>query len=964
MLEPERMLIRRPLLTGHQQIDGLWFAAERFDEGERKRLILKYWQIDARAYRFADGDLLQFHTPCPVNCESLHGWPLIRQGLGLSSAALHPEELRRLPVADLWLVRGSQIHALQLRDAHVLTPGLWLDISTYTLLDTFDCHTPLPATLPDAVITDLREILGGPLEPVSPEREAIMQALLERPRHTSSKGAGASSSPARNNMDDAREVSSPVLKIVIGLLLLGGLIRLFGQSDAAAMLATHTQSFSGMLLGSVIWMVVITALLFGLNRFLHRGASAPAQTAPRPVARAPADPGIAARATPRRHKPAAWRRLLTRLTQHSQLSKLYGKRQAAYMQRMLEMFEDGNFEEALRHAIPLNGGASSGEQSFGTPQRREDLSLSQQDGPARSMLFEDDLAEHLRQVYRQTFERLDRAGRIEEAVFVLAELLKEHQQALDYLEKHARYQQAADLALAWDMLAAVIVRLLCLAEQWQRAVQVARRDNAFADAVVMLQAKSPEAADRLRLEWAESLIAKGLWLQAVDVIWSLPAERPRAAQWLLNAEAAGGRLGIEALVKRAILLPETLNAYGPWVEQLRDDPTRASERSALAQALLLHKANTTALAWLAGATVQAILADQFSDQGQLTHNQLQALVKMSRDKALQADLPGQALKRTPVVSLERLGETREWSAPAAGSRPIFDAAPLEDQRYLVALGEAGVMVVDAAGTALFHFAVPAQKIVIAHSRHVALVLIWRGNVWRVSKLDLVNRVAKDLGMLAMDVYANTFDGSNWTIGKGSQLRVVDVDRGFETLWHVSDLPESVRAIKVDEHNEYLWLSAPSGCLMLWHYRLPERRLVSRESAFDIVATDFQVPSATAESAQYRIKHDYGTPTLILKQHGVRKRYRLPGNLPEEEWDESVSPFLFEDWLLISYRVEEHGTCWHVIHRASDRLCVTLHWPQSPAQLRRLGSDLLLFDGQGRLSHINIDNASQRNISLH
>ena len=69
-------------------------------------------------------------------------------------------------------------------------------------------------------------------------------------------------------------------------------------------------------------------------------------------------------------------------------------------------------------------------------------------------------------------------------------------------------------------------------------------------------------------------------------------------------------------------------------------------------------------------------------------------------------------------------------------------------------------------------------------------------------------------------------------------------------------------------------------------------------------------------------------------------------------------------MLISYRVEEHDTCWHVIHRASDRLCVTLHWPQSPAQLRRLGSDLLLFDGQGRLSHINIDNASQRNISLH
>lgn len=962
MLDQEGIRVRRPLLTGYQPVDGLWFSCERFGMQERAGLILAHWQPGARAHRFADGDLLQFARPESMLCEALAGWPLVRQGRGLCSARLDPQELQALPFADLWLVRGGQVHALQLRDAQLLVPGQWLDISMYTLLDTFDCHAPLVARLPEPVVTDVREILGGHLEPVSPEREGVMQALIERQRNAPKRPPAAAASPAGDPWAAHEPSSFPVLKLGATMALLAAFVWMATQGQpvpSSPIPAERRESFSGVILATLLGAVFFTGLLMGLNRFLRRR---PATT---PVAPAAATaPGVAPRAEARRHKPAAWRRWLTRLTANSQLSKLYGKRQAAYMRRMLEMFEDGDFEEALRHAIPLNAEPSSGEQSFGTPQRRQDLTLSQQSGPSRAMLFDEDLTEHLRRVYRQTFERLDHAGRVEEAVFVLAELLKERQQALDYLEKHARYQQAADLALAWDMPPAVIVRLLCLAENWQRALLVARRDNAFADALVMLQAKSPEMAERLRLEWAQSLIAKGLWLQAVDVIWSLPAERPRAAQWLLNAEAAGGRLAMGALVKRAILLPHTLEAYGEWVEQLRDDPARASERAALAEALLLHKSETTALAWLTGATVHAILADQYSGHGRLDLSQMQALVKMSRDKLLQADLPGQALKRPVVAALHRMAGTLEWSAPEAGNRPILDAVPLDDERYLVALGEAGASVVDARSRTLFHFAVPAQHIVIAHSLQVALALTRRDRLWRISKLDLVNRTATDLGVLALDVFANVFDGSAWTVGHERALRVVDVDHGFEALWQVADLPAPVHALQTDAHNEYLWLLDVDGSFALWHYRLPERRLISRDPGMKVAEADFAEPSATGEAAQYLIKHDKeGAPILVLKQGAVRKGYRLPGTLGEAEWDESVWPFLFEDWLLIRYGVAQGGTCWQFIHRASDRLCVSLHWPPARAHARRLGADWLLFDDQGRLSHINLDNASQRHLSL-
>lgn len=975
MLERDETLIRRPVLTGQQLIEGMWFSSERFSEDERSRLILRQWQTGARAYRFADGDLLRFRQPLSVRCEALAGWPLIRQGRALCSARLTPEEMSSLPAADVWLVRGSQVGALQFRDAESLAPGRWLDISGYTLLDTYDCRSvlPEPALEPVAALTDVREILGGPLGPVSPEREGIMQALHELQRNapkTDVSGPGkAPTGKAKAGKGKTAERSSSFwLNFGLSLPLFAALFWAMSPDEKTrhsglptpASAAAASSDGSGFVLAAMAGALVIVLLLIGLFTLFRPRAPARAVT---PVAASRS--ALAPRATPVQPKPSAWRRWLTRLTLNSRLSALYGKRQAAYMRRMLEMFENGDLQEALRHAIPLGDERGSAEQAFGTPQRRQDLEIGQQRGPVRSMLFEEGFESHLKKIYRQTFARLDREGRIEEAVFVLAELLQVRQEALDYLEKHGRYQQAADLALAWDMPAGMIVRLLCVAGNWQRALQVARRDDAFADAVVMLQAKWPESADRLRLEWAEALTGKGLWLQAVDVIWSLPAERARAAQWLLNAEAAGGRLAIGALVKRAILLPDTLQAYSAWVEQLRNDPQRYAERAALAEALLLKKAEGNALAWLAGATVHAILADQASGHGLLTQIQLQALVKISRDKLLQADLPGQLPPRVAAGPLHEVSSTLAWEAPEEGTRTVLAAVALEDNRYLLALGEAGALVIDATGKTVFHFPVPAQYLVLAHSRQVALALARRDDVWRISKLDLVNRTATDLGVLRLDVFAQSFDGTAWTIGRGEQLRVVDVDRGFESLWHISDLPGRILAMRGDAKNEYLLLSDPDRGSQIWHYRLPERRLLSRGQMPDRIHEDgIQLFSASSEVAEFRLKlQPDEEPVLIIEQGSDRRGYRLPGFDEGAVSDEALQMHLFEHWLLIGYATADQETRWHFIHRKTDRLCAVLSWPSHDVQVHCQGDDWLLFDHQGRLSHINVSEASHRKLSL-
>jgi len=950
MPETELPLIRHPLLTGRQLIAGLWFAADHHDEPARQRLILEQWQPGANVHRFAEGDLLRFASSRWAACEAMLGWPLIRNGRGLSSAPLTPQELRALPPADCWLVRGSQLSALHLRDGVELAPGGWIDIQAYTLLDTLDCQASLQAPVPDPlpVSTDVREILGEGWAAPSPERGAVMQALREAHAQAASSAPAPAGEAASARLRQGQGAAGGARRPSMGLWARVGLMPLVLVAALAGLLLRFTSSSGRSAKGSAG------------RPFDGAAAHSPFGNGP-----STADAGsLAPRATPSAPEPSRWRRWLTRLALSTRLAELYGRRQADYLRRMLDLFENGDLEEALRHAIPLGGETEGEEQSFGTPGRRENLEISAHRAPARSMVFGGDLQSTLQQVYRQSFQRLDREGRIDEAAFVLAELLNARQEALDYLEKHGRHRQAAELALSWDMPAATIVRLLCLADDWARAVLVARRDNAFADAVLLLQKKWPELADRLRLEWAESLTDKGLWLQAVDVIWPLPAERQRATQWLLNAEAAGGTLAVGALVKRAILLPDTLSACGPWIEQLRDDPGRASERAALAQALLQQQAHGQALAWLAGAVVRAVLADHARGPGPLSQAQLRALVGMSRDKQLEVDLPSGPPPLVAVKPLDGVVEPLHWSAPDMGSRAISDAVLLDDGRYLLALGEAGVLVVDAAGKPLFHFPVPAQKIVLAHSRQMVLVLARRSAVWRIGKLDLVNRRATDLGVLMLDVFAQSFDGTAWTIGQGRNLRVVDVDRRFATLWHVGDLPGQIVGMLDDAQSECLLLMEPDSGLQLWHYRLPERRLTRRDSIPECTDEADLLISAAGATAEYRVQGDVGAaPVLVLQQNGRSRGYRLTHLDHALTAHFPVSLSLFEPWLMIRYLISGGQTRWQFIHGKTDQLCAVLDWPTPAAQLRHLGADWLVFDDQGRLSHINVDAARQHNLSI-
>jgi hypothetical protein len=963
--------VRHPLLKGRQQVAALWFPSDWFDEAARARRIVDAWRMGAQALRFAEGDLLRFADPMALDCDHATGWPLRREGQSLCSAELDRGERAALPPADIWLVNGGEVLALRLAQATPLDPSQWLAPGP-PLFDTFDCRE----TLPEPVVLDtdgrtLREVLGDAVPPASAEQAAFLETLRERAKREGAlkqQTRPGTPSGARDSRGSAGVSSTVRWVLGVGAFVLFARM-LFehlgapGPSGVAgAAWPTRSASVSHVdasaLWLSLIVFALVVLIAWGMRRFnsgnVGRASRRPGSgtSAARPAPVRPAAAPLKQRGTAQPGR-SRWRDWVARLAITSRLSRLLGRQQAAYLNRMLKMFDDGDLEQALRHAIPLGGDVQSLGQAFGTPGPRGDLSLSGSLAQGPSINLGNDFEAHLRQLYRKTFEKLDREGRIDEAVFVLAELLQARQEALDYLEKHQRHAQAAELALSWDWPPATIVRLLCLAGDWRRALAVARRDNAFASAVLQLQERWPDAANRLREEWGQALAQQGEWLKAVDAVWPAASLREQAAAWLLAAETSGGQLAARALVQRALLLPDTLQACMARLQALRDDASLHGERAALAFALNAVTGHTDASRGLVAVLLPALLADQARGVGRLEKKALQALLRSGADTLLQADLPSSELPAVEARPLAKQSAALAFEAPEAGAHAVLDAALLDEDRYLVAIGEAGALMTNSAGRVLARFAVPAYRLVVAHSGQVALALAQRDGLWRVSRIDLVQRQVSDLGLGAFDHFATAFDGIAWTVARGRRVQVIDTGRSLQdVLWQVNDLPGEVQEFAATQHLEQFVVHDDVLGPCLWRYQCPQRRLLSREQ-IDVSA----IPRST-----HLLHPQHGPFRLICaapEERGVHMTWKVVHGVEGDAWLSSRDGGAFQlwadqEWLVVA---QAAAAGWRVrwLSLRGGGLAASVDWPgDAPPVARPVRNGWLLHDGEGRVLHLDVE----------
>jgi hypothetical protein len=199
-------------------------------------------------------------------------------------------------------------------------------------------------------------------------------------------------------------------------------------------------------------------------------------------------------------KLAAWLR-------SSGLDALLAPAQARYLAKMMQLFDTQDWEQALLHAIPLDG--EGGLEKLATRlTARSGLHFGGGGGPAARIDLGDALRERMRRYYERALDALRAQERWREAAYVQCELLNQPAQAVSMLEDAKQWALAAELAESRKLPDGHVIALWFRAGQVARATALARRSEAWQDVYQRLNARDPKLGLRWRMAWAASLIAE------------------------------------------------------------------------------------------------------------------------------------------------------------------------------------------------------------------------------------------------------------------------------------------------------------------------------------------------------------------------------------------------------------------------------------------------------------------------
>ncbi len=518
---------------------------------------------------------------------------------------------------------------------------------------------------------------------------------------------------------------------------------------------------------------------------------------------------------------------LAKLALRSPLRHEIGRRHAKYLDELTQQFSRGELHEALRHAIPL-GGLGNGALTLRVPGRRDSLSLSNIRSSGRTVPLGPTIQQHLQTLYRRAAEELEASDRIDEAAFVLAELLNSPQECVALLERHRRYLAAATLAENRQLDPTLTVRLWWLAGDRSRAMELARKSNAYQSVLKHLENTDPDGAHQFRLLWVDELERSSNIHGAISVGWPDPQIRPLLVNAIQRGIDAQDQWSLGIHTYRVALHPSSSN------------------RAAFFAAMKDESVSPAALRFMADALAEAESSDQVVDREVCT-TALRALVSLPQrtsqrtfasafktirnraDPILAADLP------SAPASPHDLGPVEIPQRPR-GVRATHDLVPLTDGRALVALGEAGVRLVTYAGKTVAEWSTPCHHLVPADHGKTVILLTDRETVVEAHILDLTTRKIRYYGPVRTWRWAKSFDGTSWAALDERGVAFYDMLsespkvtwRELEPGWVCHELvrsPDSLAAVVTIPADGVF----TTGRFQLWRWVLPGMRLDQRHS---------------------------------------------------------------------------------------------------------------------------------------
>ncbi|HYV12303.1 MAG TPA: bpX6 domain-containing protein [Pyrinomonadaceae bacterium] len=896
---------RKVAHKGRVEATGFLFDTDLIGVAEARRRILNLWESGVQVYTDGPNLFVRLSSRIRVDSANSVATPLVQIEDVLSALPLSPDEFELLqaPSHSVVFAKGGVAHVRQLSSASAESPETWLDVAAFKVVKVASLGAALVE--PKVVSEPLPFDARAKLDGVPAEASERRDALAAIKSAVSGTGQ-------QSEWSSAQELGG----------WLGGLIG----------------SFSATMGSLARWQTSI-----GSGSAYHTGE-------------------------PHTQENTWLSRLGLRLLNASRLSRILGRRQAAYLSKMMDMFERGDINEALKHAIPLGDLQSLNQApAFGVPSPRDSLSIFPgRARNARNIGLGTDVMSYLYQLYRASFKRLEAQNRIEEAAFVLAELLRANEEAVAFLERHGKLRLAAELAEGRELPPGLVVRQWFIAGNIPRAVTIARRTQAFADAVLRLEKKDKDQAEKLRVVWAASLAEGGNYAGAVDVIWPIQAHRQTARKWIEKAIDVGGPVGGRMLARKLSIVPEDFeNIRRRALIFLEDESFEQQETRASFAETLANGENTKEARTLARVTARAILRDAGQHASAVTAKQFTRLVYFTGDGPLRTDVPPFPLERDqPLTPFLSLGCT----AADCGSIPVHDALLLPNGRMLVALGEIGVRLLTRGGRTVTHFDQPADKLVISDNGARAIALARRGEVWRLSRLDLIQWRCEDWCDAQIDAFAPNYDGSLWFLGAKGDFYAIDAQaKSFEALWRVPEAGSQVlRVARSESSCSFLTASQEWSDLEQWVYGLPLLTLRTRSSPpkppDNVICVRwcdaFSPDGIYVDQSLYGLL-DSSDPEAVKMTPLPPKLRVLEGELEKFELSiggescEPLIPEIFDRWVA-SPLLETDGIRVNVIDLHSKNASAQL-WLASAKQLstRLTENTLTVADNLGRVIAIDL-----------
>ena len=767
---------------------------------EARRRVLPLLRGGARVKTTGDAFIVLLPEPLRVIAEESIGEPLVRHQRILTSLPLDPEEIERLdiPQDSVVFARAGVIHTIPLTALPDEDISAWIDTSDASVAEVVSLGPPPqpPQFIP--VKFDAREDLPG-VPPAAPELKQLLQEIRQ-----------LKDSPSRESRWNLRGAWTSTRALFDSLrqrMRRWGRGRSSSASPAPGRAAGRTRAPGGAAGRISKFLRRLRQILFGRKKQIRTGNAAKAATAQK-----------------KNNPVALWlNQALFRMLDMTGLSRLTADRHARYLGRMMQMLQSGDVHEGLRHAIPLSAAqelAAKPRRLFGVLRPRTALQIDpNRPGAAWSIGMGPDIFNYLRNLYQQTFQRLDAQGRTEEAAFVLVELLAQYAEAVSYLEKHGRLKLAAEIAEARSLDPALAIRLWWLAGESQRAIALACRTGEFEAAIRLLSAHHPEEADRLRSVWAQRLADEGKFTAAAEAIWPLKDERYLADRWLNLAIDLGGTSAAVAVARKMARFPQNFSEVLSAAETLLADESaeQVPVRLALIDALLDEEA-TAESQILARMATRALVRDIQQYVHAIPLPRLRKIVDYSGDAALRADVP--ALSRLQVIHRSDAPfDAPEIAAHDTGVRSISDIALLPDGRLLLALGEAGMLLLSRTGKTLTFFNQPAHKLVVSDTGSRVIAIAHRGSVCRLTRVDVQARSAAYWCDATITAWCTTFDGSLWIVTHNKDVFLIDtLAKGFDAVWRIPDMDSVIRAVQRSSDRKLFYVVTESPReLTLWTY---------------------------------------------------------------------------------------------------------------------------------------------------